>query len=48
MYLSAMGSGRSRSATQLEALLRAAGFDEVRSRPTALPLQAGLLIARAV
>jgi demethylspheroidene O-methyltransferase len=48
MYLSAMGSGRSRSAAQLATLLRAAGFDDVRTRPTALPLQAGLLVARAV
>jgi len=47
MYLLAMGSGRSRSAAELAALLARAGFDRVRERPTALPLQAGLLVARA-
>lgn len=47
LYLTAMGSGRSRTAAQLADLVRAAGFDEVRQRPTALPLQAGLLLARA-
>jgi demethylspheroidene O-methyltransferase len=47
MYLLAMGSGRSRSAAELAALVRAAGFDRVRPRATALPLQAGLLVARA-
>jgi demethylspheroidene O-methyltransferase len=47
MYLQAMGSGRSRSAAQLEALLRQAGFDQVRELRTAVPLQAGLLVARA-
>jgi demethylspheroidene O-methyltransferase len=47
MYLLAMGSGRSRSAAQLTALLQQAGFDRVRERATAVPLQAGLLVARA-
>ena len=47
MYLLAMGSGRSRSAAELGALLRQAGFDRVCQRATALPLQAGLLVARA-
>ncbi len=47
MYLLAMGSGRSRSAAQLTALLEQAGFENVQERRTALPLQAGLLIARA-
>ena len=47
MYLLAMGGGRSRSAAQLGAMLRDAGFDQVRERPTALPLQAGLIVARA-
>jgi demethylspheroidene O-methyltransferase len=47
MYLLAMGSGRSRSAAQLGALLQRTGFDRVRERATALPLQAGLLVARA-
>jgi demethylspheroidene O-methyltransferase len=47
MYLMAMGSGRSRTPQELAALLRAAGFDRIRARPTALPLQAGLMLARA-
>ncbi len=47
MYLAAMGSGRSRSAQELTALLHQAGFDRVQERQTALPLQAGLLVARA-
>jgi demethylspheroidene O-methyltransferase len=47
MYLLAMGSGRSRSASDLGAMLREAGFDRIREVPTALPLQAGLLVARA-
>jgi demethylspheroidene O-methyltransferase len=47
MYLLAMGSGRSRSAERLSALLREAGFERIRERATALPLQAGLLVARA-
>jgi demethylspheroidene O-methyltransferase len=47
MYLLAMGKGRSRSVADLTRLLHAAGFDRVRLRPTALPLQAGLLVARA-
>jgi demethylspheroidene O-methyltransferase len=47
MYLMAMGSGRSRSAGELTALIERAGFDRVRERATALPLQAGLLVARA-
>jgi demethylspheroidene O-methyltransferase len=48
MYLLAMGSGRSRSAADLTALLAQAGFGQVRQRPTALPLQAGLLLAKAI
>jgi demethylspheroidene O-methyltransferase len=47
MYLLAMGSGRSRSAEQLTRLLEQAGFGSVREHRTALPLQAGLLVARA-
>jgi len=45
-YLLAMGRGRPRSAAQLQALLVAAGFDEVRAVPTRMPLQTGLLVAR--
>lgn len=46
MYLLAMGSGRPRTAARLRALLEAAGFRGVRERPTALPLQARVLVAR--
>jgi demethylspheroidene O-methyltransferase len=47
LYLAAMGSGRSRSAAELTAMLREAGFGSVHERATALPLQSGLLVARA-
>ncbi|MBL8330350.1 MAG: methyltransferase [Rubrivivax sp.] len=47
MYLLAMGSGRSRTPAQLTALMQQAGFDQVQQRRTAVPLQAGLLVARA-
>mgnify|MGYP000166749854 CR=1 FL=1 len=46
LYLLAMGRGRPRSATALAAMLREAGFVSVQVRPTRLPLQTGLLIAR--
>jgi demethylspheroidene O-methyltransferase len=45
-YLLAMGRGRPRTAAQLGALLHDAGFGAVRSLPTRLPLQAGVLVAR--
>jgi demethylspheroidene O-methyltransferase len=45
-YLLAMGSGRSRTATDLAELLQAAGFEDVQERPTALPVQVGVLVAR--
>jgi demethylspheroidene O-methyltransferase len=47
MYLLAMGSGRSRSAQALADLLTQAGFTDIRTRRTALPLQTGLIVARA-
>lgn len=47
MYLQAMGSGRVRSVSELTALLNEAGFRPVRPVRTAVPLQAGLLVARA-
>jgi demethylspheroidene O-methyltransferase len=47
-YLLAMGSGRSRTQEQLAALLGQAGFGQIQARRTALPLQAGLLVARAI
>jgi demethylspheroidene O-methyltransferase len=46
-YLLAMGRGQPRSATALSQLIRDAGFSEVRSLRTRLPLQAGVLLARA-
>jgi demethylspheroidene O-methyltransferase len=45
-YLLAMGSGRSRTAADLAELLQAAGFEDVQERPTALPVQVGVLVAR--
>jgi demethylspheroidene O-methyltransferase len=47
-YLLAMGSGRPRSAAQLTAMLHSAGFSRVRQVRTALPMQSGLIVARAV
>ena len=46
-YLLAMGRGRPRRRDELTAMLQAAGFDRVRSLPSRLPLQVGLLVARA-
>ena len=45
-YLLAMGRGRARTAEELEALLRAAGFNRVRSIAMRMPLQTGLIVAR--
>lgn len=44
-YLMAMGSGRPRSAAELTALLREAGFVSVRTLATPIPLMTGLLEA---
>ncbi len=44
-YLLAMGSGRPRSAGQLAHLLGEAGFEQVRERPTPIPLQVGVVVA---
>jgi demethylspheroidene O-methyltransferase len=46
MYLLAMRGGRARTAAELAALLRAAGFEQVRELPTPIPLQVGLLVAK--
>ena len=46
LYLAAMGKGRSRTPAELTALLRSAGFAEVRLLPTPLPLQTRVLLAR--
>jgi demethylspheroidene O-methyltransferase len=45
-YLLAMGSGRPRSPEELEDLLHAAGFRDVRTLPTRMPLQTRVLVAR--
>jgi demethylspheroidene O-methyltransferase len=47
IYLLAMGRGQPRSAQALSDLMRNAGFGEVRELRTRLPLQAGVLVARA-
>ena len=44
-YLLAMGSGRPRSAAEIAAMLRAAGFTRIRNLPTAMPLNASAIIA---
>lgn len=46
-YLLAMGRGRPRSAAQLSAMLRAAGFSSVQLLRTSLPLQVQVLVARS-
>ena len=46
MYLLAMRGGRARTAQELSALLRAAGFEAVRELPTPIPLQVGVLVCR--
>lgn len=46
VYLWAMGSGRPRSATELQALLRGAGFTALREHPTRIPLQTRVWTAR--
>jgi len=46
-YLLAMGRGQPRSAKALAALMAQAGFVAVRPLRTRLPLQAGVLVARA-
>ncbi len=45
-YLLAMGRGRPRTRDELVAMLQQAGFSGVRSLPTPLPLQVGVLCAR--
>jgi len=46
IYLLAMRGGRARTAAELSALLIEAGFEQVRERPTPIPLQVGVLVAR--
>jgi len=47
LYLLAMGSGRPRPAAEIVALCRAAGFAQAGRRSTAIPMIAGLVVARA-
>jgi demethylspheroidene O-methyltransferase len=47
LYLLAMGSGRTRPPRELKAMLREAGFNQVRLVRTRRPLQTRLLIAKA-
>jgi demethylspheroidene O-methyltransferase len=45
-YLLAMGRGRTRTVDELDQLLQAAGFEPAQVRPTHLPLNTGLIVAR--
>jgi demethylspheroidene O-methyltransferase len=45
-YLLAMHGGRSRTATELSALMQLAGFEHVRELSTPIPLQVGVLVAQ--
>lgn len=45
-YLLAMGSGRARSAAELQALLRETGFTKVKALPTRRPMLTSLVAAR--
>lgn len=47
MYLWAMGSGRARSAEEIAAMARAAGFARTRIVPTPQPVNAGIVVAYA-
>jgi demethylspheroidene O-methyltransferase len=47
MYLLAMGSGRARTAKEYLDFCRKAGFAQARRVPTALPMIASLIVARA-
>jgi demethylspheroidene O-methyltransferase len=46
LYLWAMGSGRPRTAAELGAMLQRAGFEAPEERPTRVPLQTRVLVAR--
>ena len=48
LYLLAMGSGRTRPPRELRAMLRAAGFGEIRLVRTRRPLQTRIMIGKAV
>ena len=44
-YFLAMGRGKARTFAQVSALLRAAGFDDVKAWPTRMPLQTSVVTA---
>jgi demethylspheroidene O-methyltransferase len=46
LYLWAMGSGRPRTRAELQAMLEAAGFTDVRERRVRRPLLVRVLVAR--
>jgi demethylspheroidene O-methyltransferase len=46
-YLLAMGRGEPRSLDDMRRLLSHAGFTDIRPIKTRLPLQAGVIVARA-
>jgi demethylspheroidene O-methyltransferase len=46
-YLAAMGSGRARTPDEVGAMLGAAGFSKIRTRPTPLPMIVSVLVAQA-
>ena len=48
LYLWAMGSGRPRTADELKAMLRTAGFTRIREAGTAQPLLTRVLVAEPV
>ncbi len=45
-YLLAMGSGRTRSPDEIRAMLKTAGFEQIRTLPMPRPLLASGLVAR--
>jgi demethylspheroidene O-methyltransferase len=46
LYLWAMGSGRARTAAEISAWMREVGLVDIEERPTRIPLQTRLIVAR--
>jgi demethylspheroidene O-methyltransferase len=46
LYLWAMGSGRARTAAEISAWMREVGLVDIAERPTRIPLQTRLIVAR--
>jgi len=46
-YLLAMGQGRARTPKENARLIQAAGFDNIQIKQTNMPLQTGVMVARA-